>query len=300
MPPSIRFGPAGWSYADWAGLVYPKPRPKGFDPLAYVAGYFDTVEVNATFYRPATEGVARTWLERVQHNPDFLFTAKLWKRFTHERKQAWTADEVREARAAMDPLLEAGRLGALLLQFPWSFRRTEESREWLSDVVRTFSDFPLVLEVRHTSWNEPAFFDGLRERGIGFVNIDQPVFKDSIAPSAHATAPVGYVRVHGRNYRDWWRDTAAPHERYDYLYSAEEIAPWADRAREIADDPATDDTFVITNNHYRGKGIVNALMLRSMVTGGSVPAPEPLFQEYGDVLAGYAHPAPPPLTPGGS
>lgn len=293
----IRFGPAGWSYTDWAGVVYPKPKPKGFDPLEYLAGYFDTIEVNSTFYRPARRHVAESWIRRTRFNPDFRFTAKLWKRFTHERKEAWTADDVADVRAAMDPLLEDGRLGALLLQFPWSFRRTDENREWLDDLASTFADFPLVLEVRHESWDQPEFFRELAERGIGFVNIDQPLFNDSIAPSAHATAPVGYVRVHGRNYKDWFRDKAAPHERYDYLYPPAELKPWAARAKEIAAEPRTEDVYVVTNNHYRGKGITNALMLQSMVEGKKVPAPPDLFGEYGEVLEEYACPAEPRRPP---
>lgn len=287
----IRFGPAGWSYSDWAGVVYPKPKPKGFDALRFMAAYFDAIEVNATFYRPATAAVAESWLERVAHRPDFRFTAKLWRRFTHERKEAWTADEVRLARAAMDPLHAGGRLGALLLQFPWSFRRTDENREWLDDLAREFRDFPLVLEVRHDSWNVPEFFAGLGERGIGFVNIDQPLFSHSIAPSAHATSRVGYVRVHGRNYHDWFRDKALPHERYDYLYPATELEPWAERTREIAAQPAVEEVYVLTNNHFRGKGITNALMLASMVREERVAGPPPLFEEYGEVLAPYADPA---------
>ncbi|HEX2095129.1 MAG TPA: DUF72 domain-containing protein [Longimicrobiaceae bacterium] len=289
----IRFGPAGWSYRDWAGIVYPQPRPRGFDPLEYLAGYFDTVEVNSTFYRPARASAARSWLERTRSNPDFRFTAKLWQRFTHQRKETWTAAEVSEARAALDPLLEEGRFGALLLQFPWSFRRTDENREWLGDVVGTFSDFPLVLEVRHASWNEPEFFRELADRGVGFVNIDQPLFHDSIAPSARATSQVGYIRVHGRNYREWWRKDRPPEARYDYLYSAEELEPWAERAKEIAEEPGTREVFVVTNNHYRGKGIANALMLRSMAQGKKVPAPPELFGEYGEVLEKYARPAEP-------
>jgi uncharacterized protein YecE (DUF72 family) len=289
----IRFGPAGWAYDDWKGIVYPDPKPKGFDPLEYLAGYFDTIEVNSTFYRPAARTSAESWLRRVRHNPSFLFTAKLWKRFTHERKAAWTVDEVAEARAGLDPLLEAGRLGALLLQFPWSFRRADDSREWLDDLTRTFADFPLVVEVRHASWNEPAFFRELAQRGIGFVNIDQPVFRDSIRPTAHVTAATGYIRVHGRNYQDWWRDNAEPHERYDYLYSAAELEPWVVRAGEIADDPETREVFIVTNNHYQGKAITNALMLKSMVEKKKVAAPEPLFERYGEVLAEYAVPTPP-------
>ena len=287
----IRFGPAGWSYRDWAGIVYPQPKPPRFDPLRYLAGYFDVIEVNSTFYHPARESTARKWLERVAENPEFRFTAKLWRRFTHERERAWSADEVTEARAGLDPLLEAGRLGALLLQFPWSFRNQEENREWLEDLARAFADFPLVVEVRHASWNEPAFFRELTERGIGFVNIDQPVFRDSIAPSARSTAPVGYVRVHGRNYHDWWRQKAEPHERYNYLYPPEELRPWAERAREIAAEPTTENVFVVTNNHYRGKGVVNALQLEAMVEEREVAGPQPLFAEYGTELADFARPA---------
>lgn len=294
----IRFGPAGWSYDDWAGIVYPRPKPKGFDPLAFLAGYFDAIEVNTTFYRPARREVAEAWLERTRFNPDFRFTAKLWKRFTHERGEAWTEDEVALARAALDPMRDEGRLGALLLQFPWSFRRTDENREWLDDLVRAFSDFPLALEVRHASWNTPGFYRELAERGVGFVNIDQPLFHDSIAPSARATSAVGYVRVHGRNYRDWFRDAAEPHERYDYLYTADELKPWAARAREVSREPGTREVFVVTNNHYRGKGIVNALMLQSMVRRRKVPAPPELFEEYGEVLEAYARPGEPPKQPG--
>jgi len=289
----IRFGPAGWAYDDWKGIVYPEPKPKKFDPLEYLAGYFDTIEVNSTFYRPAARTSAESWLRRVKHNPDFLFTAKLWKRFTHERKAAWTTDEVAEARAGLDPMLADARLGALLLQFPWSFRRTDENREWLDDLTRTFADFPQVVEVRHASWNEPAFFRELADRGIGFVNIDQPLFRDSIRPSAHATGANGYIRVHGRNYQDWWRADAEPHERYDYLYLADELEPWVARAGEIEEEPGTQDVFVVTNNHYQGKAITNALMMRSMKEKKKVPAPEPLFARYGEVLEGYAFPAPP-------
>lgn len=289
----IRFGPAGWMYKDWAGVVYPDPPPKKFDPLAYLSGYFGTIEVNSSFYGPPTEKTARGWIRRVAPHPDFRFTAKLYRRFTHQRTSAWTQEEVDEVRAGFDPLAEAGRLGAVLLQFPWSFRRTDANREWLDDVVGTFAAYPLVLEVRHASWNVPELFGELMQRGIGFVNIDQPQFSDSIAPSAHATSPVGYVRVHGRNYRDWFRDKAGRDERYDYLYPPDELRPWAERTAAIADEPPTEDVFVVTNNHYRGKAVANALMLQSMVEARPVPAPPALFDEYGEVLEGYAEPRAP-------
>src|SRR4051794_16074644 len=106
MASRIWYGPAGWTYKDWKGTVYPSPAPRRFDPLRYLAGYFDTIEINSTFYRPATESTAKQWLDRVSDNPRFLFTAKLWRRFTHERKQAWTLDEVAQTREALVPLHE--------------------------------------------------------------------------------------------------------------------------------------------------------------------------------------------------
>ncbi len=288
----IRVGPAGWSYADWAGVVYPKPRPKTFDPLAFLAGLFDALELNTSFYAPVSRRNCEQWLERTAFNPDFRFTAKLWKRFTHERTAVWTADEVKQTRAGLDALHEAGRLGAVLVQFPWSFRNTEDNRDWLDEVVRTFSDWPLVLEVRHLSWNEPDVYAELAERGIGFVNIDQPLFANSLAPSARVTSSVGYVRVHGRNYRDWFRKNAGPLERYDYLYSAKELAPWAERTQEMASHPRVQDVYVVTNNHVRGKGIANAMMLQTMLTGRKVEAPETLVRAYPKELRPYVRQAP--------
>lgn len=204
----IRVGVAGWDYRDWKGVVYPKPRPRGFDPIRYLAAYLDLIEINSTFYRPPRPEVAARWAEWVEGLDDFRFTAKLWRRFTHERKKAWTIAEVRKLRDGFDPLYEAGRLEAVLIQFPWSFKNVEASREWLSDLVGAFRKYPLVVEVRHESWNQAEFYAWLGERGVGFVNIDQPLFSKSIRPSARSTSRMGYIRVHGRNYQDWWRKDA--------------------------------------------------------------------------------------------
>ncbi|MGH7127612.1 MAG: DUF72 domain-containing protein, partial [Planctomycetaceae bacterium] len=149
----LRVGVAGWDYKDWRGIVYPHPRPRGFDPVRYLAGYIDCIEINSTFYRPPRPAVAEGWAERVADCRGFRFTAKLWRRFTHERETSWKKAESKAVRAGLTPLLEAGRLSALLAQFPWSFKNNETSREWIEDVRRAFADFPLVIEVRHASWN---------------------------------------------------------------------------------------------------------------------------------------------------
>jgi uncharacterized protein YecE (DUF72 family) len=298
MTAEIRVGPAGWDYPDWKGVVYPGGKPKKFDALAYLARYFQTIEINSTFYGPATEKTAAAWVERVATNPRFRFTAKLWRRFTHERETAFTAADVAQARAAFDVLAAAGKLGAVLLQFPWSFRNDGVAHEWLGDLFGAFAGLPLVLEVRHASWSDPDVLSWLDERGVGLVNVDQPLFGSSLKPAAHATAEVGYVRLHGRNYRDWFRDKATRDERYDYLYTADELRPWVARIRDIAARPRTRQVYAVTNNHHVGKAVVNAEMIEAMLLGSRVSAPPELYARYQAALEPYAVPAAgPPSAP---
>ena len=273
----IRIGPAGWSYKDWEGTVYPQKPGKNFDPLEYLARYFNTIEINSSFYRPPVPSTTKAWVRRVAANKEFTFTAKLHRLFTHERGKATVADE-KEFHEGMAPLLKAAKLGALLLQFPWSFKNTVEDRVYLSELLEKFQEYPLVLEVRHVSWNTPAMYEWLQERGVAICNIDQPVFSKSIRPAALTTSPVGYIRLHGRNYQNWFREKAPRDERYDYLYSFDELDPWLKRVKEVAKE--TRDTYVITNNHFRGQAVVNAVEIKAALTEQRVPAPEPLFQVY--------------------
>ena len=289
----IRIGPAGWSYDDWAGIVYPRPRPRDFHEATFLARFFDTIEINSSFYHPPAAKVTRGWLRRVAPSPNFKFTAKLWQRFTHERT-ASRQDE-RTVKEGLAPLAQDGRLGALLLQFPWSFRNTKPNREYLGGLVMLFLEYPLVLEVRHNSWNHPDTYKLLADLGVGFCNIDQPVIGASIAPSARATAPVGYVRLHGRNYEHWFSSEDHPEERYNYLYSMQELEPWAARIRSIA--ASTDATFVITNNHFGGKAISNALQLIHLITGNPVSVPETMLAHYHELAAITDRSVPAPSLP---
>ena len=277
-PGQLRIGPAGWSYPDWAGYVYPTPRFKGFHEAAYLAEFFDTIEINTSFYQPLRAEHVALWVQRVAANPAFLFTAKLWQRFTHNTGA--TSDDERAVRAGFDVLRDAGKLGALLLQFPFSFHSTPETTSYLSELLKRFADYPLAVELRHASWQTDDTLKLLREHQTGFCNIDQPVIGRSLEPSANATSAIGYVRLHGRRYDTWFTgDPAVPgHERYNYLYSAEELDPWAARIRKIQQQ--TRKTFVITNNHYQGKGVVNALQLISLLQETKVKIPEPLRQHY--------------------
>lgn len=277
MNKKIYIGPAGWSYKDWEGVVYPrKPGPK-FDPLEYLARFFNTIEINSSFYRPFTESTAKSWVGRVTAARDFMFTAKLHRVFTHERGKA-TAEDEKLVREGMDSLRGADKLGAVLLQFPWSFKNTDDERVYLAKLLERFRDYPLVLEIRHSSWNNPQIYEWLEELSVGVCNVDQPLFAKSIKPADLTTSQIGYVRLHGRNYQDWFREKAPRDDRYNYLYSTDELEPWITRIKEIA--AKTKESYVITNNHFRGQAVVNALEIKATLTEQIVPAPAPLFQKY--------------------
>jgi uncharacterized protein YecE (DUF72 family) len=278
-----RIGPAGWAYKDWNGIVYPSPKPRGFKEPAFLARYFDTLEINVSFYRPIEAATALRWLKLIEENPRFRFTAKLWRGFTHERN--WAAPDEDAVRHGLGPILEAGRLGALLLQFAHSFRNTDENRAYVAKLRETFQDYPIVLEVRHRSWTEPGLLDFLESLGVGLCNIDQPIFKESIRPSAIATSPVGYIRLHGRRYDSWFTENEYVGQRYDYQYSPEELAPWVDRVKAL--EQAAEDTYVVTNNHYLGKAVVNAIEIASLLKEKPVAAPAVLLNRYPE-LQGFA------------
>jgi len=273
----IRVGIAGWSYDDWDGIVYPASRPARFDRLAYLSEFFDTIEINSSFYRIPDPKTVTSWARRVSGRPDFRFTAKLHQGFTHKRSELQAADEAAFKRA-MDPLAAAGILGAVLVQFPYSFRPGPGSGGTLEAIVEAFRAYPLVVEVRHQAWATDTFFEYLRGRGVGFCNLDQPPVARSLGPTETATSKVGYVRLHGRNAANWFRKDAQPWERYDYVYAEAELTSWAGPIRRLAEQTA--DVFIIANNHYRGKGPLAALTLLALLRGEKVSAPAELVAAY--------------------
>jgi uncharacterized protein YecE (DUF72 family) len=276
---SVRVGPAGWNYKDWEGTVYPAGLGKSFDALAFIAGYFDTVEINSSFYRPPRPTDAEGWARRVRNNPRFKFTAKAWQRLTHERKADGTstlADDCDAVRRSMAPLAQAGALGALLIQFPWSFRNSPENLEHMERVFRLLSEFPLAIEVRHGSWDREPFYEFLREHRVAICNLDQPVIGNSIKPGARVTSSVGYFRLHGRNYENWFKEGAGRDARYDYLYSKREVKDIARLIRTIKQ--SAEETYAITNNHFKGQSLTTALDILEELDARR-PAVPPLLAE---------------------
>jgi len=286
---SIRIGTAGWSYKDWEGIFYPPGmRSRKIHPLEYLARFFDIAEINTSFYGPLKPELAKLWCRKVAAvNPNFLFTAKLYRAFTHsplavmEPTSAATIrptdeDEMR-TREGLDALASAGRLGALLIQFPVSFKNTSLNREYLDRLLRQFIEYPRVVEVRHSSWNDATTLASFTQKNVGFCNIDQPVLGLSLAPTEHVTAPIAYVRLHGRNYSEWF-DSDSRNDRYNYLYKEKELEGWKERIANVAERAQT--TYVITNNHFESKAGVNALELKAMISGKRVPAPPTLIRKY--------------------
>lgn len=287
---NIFVGTAGFSYKDWEGIVYPKNlKKRKVHPLEYLAQFFDCCEINTSFYGHIRPETGRQWVAMVSAvNPQFLFTAKLNQAFTHSPLasiQSTSAQTLRPmaedetlAKAGLDSL--ADRLGALLIQFPISFKNTPENHTYLDRVLERFREYPLVLEVRHATWNNPEIFAELAERGFGFANIDQPLLGKAIRPSDHVTSHVGYVRLHGRNYRDWF-DSNNRNDRYNYLYTRKELEGWSERVKTISQTAAK--TFVIANNHPDGKAAVSALELKHLLSGSKVNGPEALVAHYPQV-----------------
>ncbi len=269
----IRVGPAGWSYEDWKGRVYPEPPPPGFDPLAFLARFFDCIEVNSTFYRPPAPRMSEAWARRTPEG--FLFAVKAWQKFSHDAAGFSEAD-ARLFQEGVAPVLAAGKLGALLLQYPWFFQDTPEARDRIRRAAEALGEWaPVVVEVRHRSWLDGLdFLSGL---GLSFCNIDQPRSSTSITGTRHVTGRVAYVRLHGRNARAWFRKGAGRDEKYDYLYSEEELAGWVEAARTME----AERVFVITNNHFQGKAVLNALQLRRAL-GQPAEIPPFLREAYPD------------------
>src|SRR5262245_44615880 len=300
----LRVGIAGWDYPDWEGIVYPPQPSKGFDRLTFLAEFLDVVELNVTFYRQPDASAAGSWARRVGPYPAFRFTAKLYRGLTHGEPMvtadtpalvppakpkstrrrtrgpdpASLVDEAAQYREGIAPLLEAGRLGAVLAQFPHSFHDNETSRRHLERLVGLLDKLPLVAEFRHRSWDHEEALRFLHGLGIGFCNIDQPQVGATLRPTGHVTSPVAYIRLHGRNAENWFKPES---NRYDYLYSIEELRPWAERAERLSE--RAEEVFVIANNHYRGKAPANALMLKALLSRARVPAPPDLARAYRDL-----------------
>jgi uncharacterized protein YecE (DUF72 family) len=301
----VRIGTSGWNYPSgkgtWNGIFYPRGRgrPKGFDELAFYAEHFNTVEVNSTFYGQPRAEVCRGWANRTPG--DFEFAVKLYQKFTHprmfgERVGTEVATNLRprrndvgtevpsdlrpetvaelarpndadfdEFRRGIDPLASTGKLGALLAQFPPSFKDTPESQDYLADLLRRLASYRVAVELRHRSWSDRVgdTLGLLNGFNAAWVQIDEPKFRFSIRQNYLPNVKgFYYMRLHGRNAAQWWRHDKSE-DRYDYLYSNDELKEFsetADAARRLVKK-----LYLYTNNHFSAKSVANAAMIKQQL-----------------------------------
>jgi len=274
----ILIGTSGWSYDDWKDVVYPPDAGSRFDRLVYLSELCDTIEVNSSFYHIPNRQPVASWLSRVTKLKDFQFTAKLYQGLTHQRDERTFQALIDEYLRAFEPMFSSGRLGAVLLQFPWSFKYGQESMVWLERLAKALGPMPLAVEVRHTSWLNEEYYDFLRSTKIAFCNIDQPRLASNIPPTDIVTAPLSYVRFHGRNAENWFKENEDSSDRYKYLYALDELEDWVDRIHRMAQQ--ADRIYVLMNNHVGGRGRANALERKSMVAGKKAVAPPQLIANF--------------------
>jgi len=286
-PVNIRIGPSGWNFPQWDGLVYPSEVGRDLHPLEFLAERFDVVEVPTTFSHFLQPQVTRLWRRVTSHNPDFRFTAKLHRKFVYDRQLEPSA--VSQYNQALDPLLEEGKLGCVLLQFPTAFRFTSENRKFLIELRRAFSNFPLVAELRHRSWANQEGLGTLMDYHIGYCNVDQPETVRSAPPSAHLTWRIGYAKLHGRSCGMAFDRDEEGSERFsgnDYLYGQEELAVWVQRIQHFSQCAA--ETYVIFNNDAGGKSVVNALQMQALMGSKYASVPKTLARTYRNTWAGLS------------
>jgi len=258
----IYIGTSGWSYpkgeGTWKGYFYPAGK---IDELEYYSQFFNTVEINSSFYRPPNPAYVENWARRTPGG--FLFAVKLWQKFTHPGmyKEAYGEEavisqkDVDEFNRSLEPLVNHGKLGALLAQFPPSFKNDDYGQQLIDAINKAFPTCPLAIELRHRSWSDDAGTGQLlRKRNIAWVQVDEPKFQSSVAADIPITADTAYFRFHGRNAKDWW--TGDSETRYRYLYSPEEITGLAERVKTAGEKVKT--LFAFLNNHWQAYAPRNA------------------------------------------
>ena len=285
----IRVGIAGWSYADWKGRVYPRTSSPDFHPLDSLARFFDCIEINSSFYALPNPRHVRDWTRRVQERKHFRFTVKLHRDLTHGR---FDAQLIRQTLTTFEAMHSGDRFGAYLAQFHQEFADDVANRARLVRIAQGLTGWPLVVELRHRSWFRASTLAFLEDEGINLAHIDMPHPPSDAAPNTtnvvpqiqagqslpYFLGPLGYLRLHGRNGSNWFDPQKSRDDKYDWMYTREDSALFADYARRLAETGGS--TYVVTNNHFAGKAVANALEVLSELNGGPVPGPSELVATY--------------------
>lgn len=251
------------------------------DPLSFVCQYVDCIEINMTFYRPPAAKTVQSWLDRTAEKGDFFFTAKLHQDITH--KGLLEPEMIQSFHEGFGPMLDQNKLRCLLAQFRYDFTDTPDNRAYLRQIRDCFSGtFPLIVEVRHKSWESPPAQAFQRELGVSVCNLDYPTGSQSFAMPCCTIGPIGYLRLHGRNTKKWF-SKAGRDETYDYYYKPDELDGIRERIGLLRQYFSC--LIVIANNHYKGSALANALELKYRLTGQKQNVPPGLLRAYPQLFA---------------
>ena len=259
---SILVGTSGYSYADWNINFYPAELDKK-DQLSYYSKIFNTVEINFTYYTLPYPRIFKSMAERVKG--DFIFSVKAHSSVTHTRDLK--KEDIAQFTVSLQPLLEKNKMGTVLLQFPWAFKFSESNCDYLSRVRENFAGLELCAEFRNNSWLREETIRLLKNLNMGFCNVDEPRIKGLLPPTSINTTDTGYIRFHGRNELNWWKPKYS-YQRYDYLYTREELAEWVPRVKEVA--ASTKKTYIYFNNHYKAQAVRSAKILQELIEDGDI------------------------------
>lgn len=254
----ILIGTSGFSYKDWIGIYYPAGLPPG-EWLSFYSREFKTCEINSSYYAVPSTAVISSMVAKT--DADFLFSMKANQEMTHQRKNS--AATCKAFCQALEPMVEAGKLGCILAQFPYSFDFNRNNWEYLALLRKYLSGLPLVIEFRNGRWLKVEVLQWMRQQDLGFCCVDEPQLPNLLPHIAEATSKIGYVRFHGRNKEKWWQSEQS-YERYDYTYKPEELAEWLPKIKIL--DGLTEKTFIFANNHWRGQSVNTVRQLQTMLS----------------------------------
>ncbi len=270
---NIYVGCSGFSYKDWKGTFYPSSIDQS-DMISYYERFFEVVEINYTFYSMPHPFTMNGFLEKTKR---LRFSVKVNRVFTHERD--YTKDDLKKFMEGCKPLLESGRFVCFLFQFPQSFHHSQENLDYLRRISEDFHGYERVIELRSRSFGRQEVFEEVEALGFSLVNVDAPKVRGVLVGPWRSVGCINYIRLHGRN-REKWHDHEEAYERYDYLYSEEELRDLKEKILRIYEGK---DTYVFFNNHYRGKGAYNALQMRELF-GEKVSVPKGLVATFSGSL----------------
>jgi len=254
----ILIGTSGFFYDDWKGQFYPPDMGRN-DFLEFYARHFKVLELNFSYYRIPEPRQSRQMINK--SGGKLQFVVKAFRQMTHQISEISLKEILPLFIDGISPFIEAGTLGAVLLQFPQSFHYTPQNRVYLKSLIEDLSPHPLFVEFRQKDWLKDSVFKTLRELRTGFVCVDEPPLPALIPPIVTNTCDFGYIRFHGRNIKNWYGTDST--KRYDYLYSEDELNEWIPKIKELAE--RTEKLFVFFNNHAKAQAITNANMLINLL-----------------------------------